>query len=170
MSTQNEVRLLISSRLNSHDAHVGFDRAVADFPEELRGVVPLGFAHSCWQFVEHMRRVQADILDFCVNPDYVYPTSMEDYWPGVAPQTRPLTPSPPCHEAMRPRPTRGSCSLRLTTTPIISASSCLPGAYSAAGSMRRLGDSIADRWRPHRAGYQEHPAQRHGLGCGREAS
>ena len=86
MSAQNEVRLLISSRLDSHDAHVGFDRAVADFPEELRGVVPLGFAHSCWQFVEHMRRAQADILDFCVNPDYVYPTSMEDYWPGVAPQ------------------------------------------------------------------------------------
>ena len=85
MSAQDEMRLLLASRLDSHDAHVGFDRAVADFPEGLRGVVPPGFAHSCWQFVEHMRRAQADILDFCVNPDYAYPTSIGDYWPAVAP-------------------------------------------------------------------------------------
>jgi len=85
VSAQDEMRMLLASRVDSHDAHVGFDRAVADVPEELRGVIPPGFAHSCWQFIEHMRRAQADILDFCVNPDYVYPTSMGDYWPEVAP-------------------------------------------------------------------------------------
>lgn len=85
MTAQDEVRLLIAGRLDSHDAHVGFDRAVADLPQDLRGVVPPGFAHSCWQFVEHLRRAQADILDFCMNPGYVYPTSMEEYWPDVAP-------------------------------------------------------------------------------------
>lgn len=85
MSAHDEMRLLLASRLDSHDAHVGFDRAVADLPEELRGVVPAGFAHSCWQFVEHLRRAQTDILDFCVNPDYVCQTSMEAYWPGPAP-------------------------------------------------------------------------------------
>ena len=85
MSAQHETRLLLASRLDAHDAHVGFDRAVADLPEGLRGVVPAGFAHSCWQFVEHLRRAQADILDFCLNPDYAYPTSMEEYWPAVAP-------------------------------------------------------------------------------------
>jgi uncharacterized damage-inducible protein DinB len=86
VTTQDEMRLLIAGRLDSHEAHVGFDRAVADLPEELRGVVPAGSAHSCWQLVEHLRRAQADILDFCVNPDYVYPTSMEEYWPDVAPR------------------------------------------------------------------------------------
>ena len=85
MIAQDEMRLLLANNLDSHDAHVGFDRAVADIPEELRGVVPTSFTHSCWQLVEHLRRVQADILDFCLNPDYVYPTSMEEYWPGIAP-------------------------------------------------------------------------------------
>jgi hypothetical protein len=85
MSTQDPARRLLASRLDAHDAHVGFDRAVADLPEALRGVVPPGFAHSCWQFLEHMRRAQADILDFCVNPDYVYPASMQGYWPVVTP-------------------------------------------------------------------------------------
>ena len=85
MTAQEEIRLLLASRLDPHDAHVGFDRAVADLPEGMRGVLAPGFAHSCWQLVEHLRRAQADILDFCVNPDYVFPTSMEAYWPSVAP-------------------------------------------------------------------------------------
>lgn len=84
MDAQHQMRLLLASRFDSDDAHVGFDRAVADLPEAMRGVVPPGFAHSCWQLLEHMRRAQADILDFCVNPDYAYPTSMQDYWPPMA--------------------------------------------------------------------------------------
>jgi len=82
---QEDIRLLLASRLDSHDAHVGFDRAVADLPEGMRGALAPGFAHSCWQLVEHLRRAQADILDFCVNPNYVFPTSMEEYWPSLAP-------------------------------------------------------------------------------------
>jgi hypothetical protein len=85
MTAQDPARVLLASMLDAHDAHVGFDRAVDDLPEALRGVVPPGFSHSCWQFLERMRRAQADILDFCVNPDYVYPASMHDYWPDVAP-------------------------------------------------------------------------------------
>ena len=32
-----------------------------------------------------MRRAQADILDFCTNPGYIYPTSLEAYWPEASP-------------------------------------------------------------------------------------
>lgn len=85
MIAESEMRLLLANNLDPQDAHVGFDRAVADVPEELRGIVPAGFAHSCWQLVEHLHRAQADILDFCLNADYVYPTSMEEYWPDIAP-------------------------------------------------------------------------------------
>jgi len=87
--SQDNVRRLLASRLDPHDAHVGFDRAVADLPEESRGVLPAGFAHSCWQLVEHMRRAQADILDFCVNPRYRHDlTWPDDYWPKTpAPKT-----------------------------------------------------------------------------------
>ena len=83
--TGPQVRELLARQLDWHEAHVGFDRAVADFPFPLQAELPTGFAHSGWQLLEHMRRAQADILDFCVNPDYAYPTSMADYWPEAAP-------------------------------------------------------------------------------------
>lgn len=85
MSTSPELRQLLARQLDWGEAHVGFERALADFPAGQLGAMPAGFAHSCWQLMEHMRRAQADILDFCVNPEYVYPTSLDEYWPDVAP-------------------------------------------------------------------------------------
>lgn len=85
MDESRPLRELLARQLDWGEAHVGFQRAVTGFPHELQGVIPAGFAHSGWQLLEHMRRAQADILDFCVNPDYVYPSSLEDYWPQVAP-------------------------------------------------------------------------------------
>jgi uncharacterized damage-inducible protein DinB len=85
MDALQQMRGLLARQLDWGEAHVGFERALADFPEESMGVVPPGFAHTGWQFLEHMRRAQADILDFCVNPGYVYPGSLDDYWPGAAP-------------------------------------------------------------------------------------
>jgi len=83
--TAPEVRELLARQLDWHEAHVGFDRAVADVPFPLQAEMPPGFSHSGWQLLEHMRRAQADILDFCVDPEYAYPTSMTDYWSAVAP-------------------------------------------------------------------------------------
>jgi uncharacterized damage-inducible protein DinB len=68
------------------DAHVGFDAAVEGIPAALRHVAPKGLPHSPWQLLEHLRRCQRDILDFCRNPAYVEP-SMEDYWPQAGPPT-----------------------------------------------------------------------------------
>jgi len=87
VNESRRLRELLARQLDWGEAHVGFERAVTGFPGELHGAVPAGFAHSGWQMLEHMRRAQADILDFCVNPDYVHPTSLEDYWPEVAPTT-----------------------------------------------------------------------------------
>ena len=78
------LRELLARQLDWEAAHVGFARAVADFPPELRGVTPPGFAHSGWEFLEHLRLAQADILAFCVDPGYVEPTSMDEYWPAEA--------------------------------------------------------------------------------------
>jgi uncharacterized damage-inducible protein DinB len=85
MDALRQMRELLARQLDWGEAHVGFERALADFPGELQGVAPPGFAHTGWQFLEHMRRAQVDILDFCVNPDYVYPGSLDEYWPGPAP-------------------------------------------------------------------------------------
>jgi uncharacterized damage-inducible protein DinB len=86
MAATDQLRELLARQLDWEDAHVGYRRAVADFPQELRGVVPAGFAHSGWQLVEHLRRAQTDILDFCLDPDYVEPASLDEYWPGTLPE------------------------------------------------------------------------------------
>jgi hypothetical protein len=85
MDGDRQLREMLARQLDWEDAHVGYAHAVEGFPVELRGVAAPGFVHSPWQLVEHVRLAQADILDFCVNPDYVYPTSMAEYWPDVAP-------------------------------------------------------------------------------------
>ena len=69
--------------LEWEDAHVGFDKAVAGIPADARGARAVGFQHSAWQLVEHLRIAQEDILDFCVNANYSH--TMEwprDYWPA----------------------------------------------------------------------------------------
>jgi uncharacterized damage-inducible protein DinB len=72
--------------LDWEDAHAGFDRAVEGIPSEKRGLAPPGFTHTAWQLLEHLRLTQRDILDFCVDPGYVEPASMDEYWPdGPAP-------------------------------------------------------------------------------------
>jgi uncharacterized damage-inducible protein DinB len=69
--------------LDWEDAHVGFDKAVANVPVARRGTIPQGSAHSLWQLLEHLRICQFDILDFCRNPAYVE-RPMESYWPPSA--------------------------------------------------------------------------------------
>jgi len=66
--------------LDWDDAHVNFEAAVRDIPPGSRGVVPQGLRHSLWQLLEHLRRTQRDILEFCRSPAYVEPPA-EEYWP-----------------------------------------------------------------------------------------
>jgi len=84
MDRITELRELLARQLDWEDAHISYARAVAEFPIEARGVKPAGFAHSAWEFLEHLRLTQADILDFCVNADYLEPTTMSSYWPTSA--------------------------------------------------------------------------------------
>jgi uncharacterized damage-inducible protein DinB len=72
--------------LDWKEAHVGFDKAVEGIPADRRGARASGFEHSPWDLVEHMRIAQDDILDFCVNAQYVHTMKWpDDYWPGSAP-------------------------------------------------------------------------------------
>lgn len=66
------------------DAHVGFDKAVADIPPRLQGVQPEHLPYSAWELVEHLRITQHDILDFCRNPEYRELEWPGDYWPSSA--------------------------------------------------------------------------------------
>ena len=71
--------------LDWKEAHVGFDKAVEGIPAGKRGARASEFDHSPWQLVEHMRIAQDDILDFCVNAQYVHTLKWpNDYWPRSA--------------------------------------------------------------------------------------
>jgi hypothetical protein len=84
MEEDRSLRTHLGRMLEWEDAHAGFDAAVRDVPPAARGVAPPGLPHSAWQLLEHLRRCQKDILDFCVDPAYVEPRSMDEYWPPAA--------------------------------------------------------------------------------------
>jgi uncharacterized damage-inducible protein DinB len=76
------VRNQLERVLAWEEAHVGFDKAVAEIPHDMRGARVTGFEHSPWQLLEHMRLAQDDILDFCINHRYEHTMAWpDDYWP-----------------------------------------------------------------------------------------
>ena len=86
MSSEEVLREHLLYLLRGGGAHVGFERAVADLPSNLRGSKAQGLPHTPWRLLEHMRIAQWDILEFCRNPDHVSPDFPEGYWPsGDAP-------------------------------------------------------------------------------------
>jgi len=83
MSSADVLRDHLARVQSWHDAHADFDSVVADFPPNLRGKVPPGLPYSPWQLLEHIRLAQADILEFCRNPDYTETLNWPaDYWPS----------------------------------------------------------------------------------------
>jgi len=78
------VREHLGRLLTWEDSHVGFDTAIAGIPPSFRGKTPKGAPYSIWQLLEHMRRAQHDILDFCQNPNYKELHWPDDYWPETA--------------------------------------------------------------------------------------
>jgi uncharacterized damage-inducible protein DinB len=79
---KQDVHERLARLLDWEDAHVGFEKAVARIPPELRGTSPANVPYSAWQLLEHLRITQHDILDFCRNPRYQERTWPDDYWPA----------------------------------------------------------------------------------------
>lgn len=77
--------------LNGGSAHIRFDKAVKEWPVELRGHKPQNAAHTPWEVLEHMRLCQWDILEFSRDPHHKSPPFPEGYWPE--------TPTPPLPES-----------------------------------------------------------------------
>ncbi len=78
----NEVREHLLWLLRGGHAHIGFDAAVADMPEQLMSQMPAGMPHSPWRLLEHLRIAQWDILEFSRNADHVSPAFPDGYWPA----------------------------------------------------------------------------------------
>jgi hypothetical protein len=81
---RDEVLLL----LGGGRAHVSFEKAVANLPEDLRGKKPRGMPYTPWQQLEHMRICQWDILEYIRNPQHVSPEWPDGYWPKEAAPAR----------------------------------------------------------------------------------
>ena len=93
-TTTARLREALIKLLKWEEAHVGFDTAVAGLSSQHRGSRAPGFEHSPWQIVEHLRLAQKDLLEFCVNNEYVHElTWPDDYWPK-----EPSPPSPSAWE------------------------------------------------------------------------
>jgi hypothetical protein len=84
MNAESHLRELLGRLLAWEDAHIGFDAAVTGITSALRGATPAGLPHSPWQLLEHLRRTQHDILEFCINAHYAELKWPEDYWPSSA--------------------------------------------------------------------------------------
>ncbi len=69
--------------LDSVDAHMTFDDAVADFPEWAMNARPPNVDYTPWQLLEHLRMTQWDILEYIRNPDHVSPDWPIGYWPAL---------------------------------------------------------------------------------------
>jgi uncharacterized damage-inducible protein DinB len=81
MKDEAALRQHLVKLLDWEDAHAGFGKAVANIPPKDRGRQPAALPYSPWQILEHLRRTQHDILEFCVNPKYEELEWPEDYWP-----------------------------------------------------------------------------------------
>jgi hypothetical protein len=67
--------------LTGGGAHLGFEQAVADLPENLRGAKVEGIPHTPWHLLEHLRICQWDILEFSRNSEHISPEFPDGYWP-----------------------------------------------------------------------------------------
>lgn len=76
------VRQQLVNMLTVRQAHMTFEDAVKNFPEEHMNTKPQGLEYSFWHLVEHIRICQWDILDYIRNSDYVAPDFPKDYWPA----------------------------------------------------------------------------------------
>ncbi|MEN3339627.1 MAG: hypothetical protein V7647_3303 [Acidobacteriota bacterium] len=82
MASEAAIRQHVGRLLAWEDAHAGFDTAVEGVPAGSWGVKPEGLPYTPWQLLEHLRRTQHDILEFCRNPEYHELNWPDDYWPG----------------------------------------------------------------------------------------
>jgi uncharacterized damage-inducible protein DinB len=91
MPTPSALREHVVNLLTVRQAHGTFEDAVAQMPTGRVGDRPEALPYSVWELVEHLRRAQRDILDYCRDPDYTAPDWPDGYWPDA--------PAPPSDDA-----------------------------------------------------------------------
>jgi hypothetical protein len=75
--------------LEGDDAHMTFEDAVADFPDDAINRRPLNVGYTPWHLVEHLRITQWDILEYIRKPAWVSPDWPIGYWPNPSARATP---------------------------------------------------------------------------------
>jgi hypothetical protein len=83
----SELRNQLVRMLTVRQAHMDFEDAVADFPDDAINRRPPNCDYTFWHLVEHLRICQRDILDYVSSDDYRWPTFPDDLWPDSAAET-----------------------------------------------------------------------------------
>jgi hypothetical protein len=78
---ETELRTHLRTLLDGESAHVSFFSAVENFPVADAGSVPEGWAWSPWQLLEHVRRAEQDLYEYCAAEHYTQLSWPDDYWP-----------------------------------------------------------------------------------------
>ena len=71
----------LKSLLQGRNAHIPFEEALKNFPQDEINKKAKNIPYTPWQLMEHVRIAQWDILQFVINPDHVSPKFPEGYWP-----------------------------------------------------------------------------------------
>ena len=82
MNNDKVLREQLIALLRGGNSHMGFDRAIAEFPIEHINSRGPNVPYTPWHILEHMRITQWDILEFIRNPEHVSPKWPEGTWPA----------------------------------------------------------------------------------------
>jgi hypothetical protein len=82
--TDYKLRAQLIRLLEADDAHMRFEEAVADFPDNAINERPPNVGYTPWHLVEHLRITQWDIVEYVRNPAWVSPDWPIGYWPDPA--------------------------------------------------------------------------------------
>jgi len=82
MAASDILREQLLALIDGHGAHLPFDAAVADFPDDAINRLPPNVPYTPWHVLEHIRIAQRDILDYIRSRAYLAPTWPEEYWPA----------------------------------------------------------------------------------------
>lgn len=81
MTNDQVARTQLVNLLIKQQAHMLFEDAVADFPEDHINVKPPNLTYTFWHLIEHIRICQRDDLDYIQNPEHVRPEFPVGFWP-----------------------------------------------------------------------------------------
>jgi len=87
MGNEVALRQQLVNLLTVRQAHMDFEDAVADFPEEHINTRPANCDYTFWHLLEHMRICQKDILDYIQSTEYQWLTFPDDLWPDKSAKT-----------------------------------------------------------------------------------